>query len=164
MCVCDLCDHGSSTQERLKSHRESVHHQSACFSCQVKYVANAFYRKDHLGRHMKIHQSVVEVPLPRSTERRLCVTFAPRRTERRLCVTFAPRRSLVRKRIDRPFIVNLAAFRVECAADAFTEETTSRSITSENMPTRSTKCRLVIAAPFVRRASTNEAISEGDIK
>ena len=94
------------------------------FFLSSQVCSQRFYRKDHLGRHMKIHQSVVEVPLPRSTERRLCVTFALRRTERRLCVTFAPRRLLVRKRIDRPFIVNLAAFCVECAANAFTEKTT----------------------------------------
>ena len=56
-------------------------------------------------------------------------------------MTFAPRRSLPRKRwrgAERPFIVNLAAFLVECATNAFIVETISRSITSENMPMRST--------------------------
>ena len=45
--VCDLCNRRFSTQGSLKRHRESVHRQSAGFSCQV--CAQRFYRKDHLS-------------------------------------------------------------------------------------------------------------------
>ena len=55
MYICNLCNWSFSTQGSLKRHRESVHHQSAGFSCQV--CSKRFYRKDHLGRHMKMHQT-----------------------------------------------------------------------------------------------------------
>ena len=54
MYVCDLCNRSFSTQGSLKRHQESVHHQSGGFCCQV--CGQRFYRKDHLGRHMKTHQ------------------------------------------------------------------------------------------------------------
>ena len=54
MYVCSLCNQTFSTQGSLKRHRETVHRQSGGFSCQV--CGKRFYRKDHLGRHMKIHQ------------------------------------------------------------------------------------------------------------
>ena len=57
MYVCNLCNQSFSTQGSLKRHQESVHRQSAGFSCQV--CGKRFYRKDHLGRHMKVHQSAV---------------------------------------------------------------------------------------------------------
>ena len=59
MYVCDLCNRNFSTQGSLKRHRESVHRQSVGFSCQV--CDQCFYRKDHLGRHMKVHQPVEEL-------------------------------------------------------------------------------------------------------
>ena len=57
MYVCSLCNQTFSTQGSLKRHRETVHRQSACFSCQVR--SQRFCRKDYLGKHMKIHQSAV---------------------------------------------------------------------------------------------------------
>ena len=59
MYVCDLCNQSFSTQGNLKRYRESVHHQSAGFSCQI--CSKRFYRKDHLGRHMKMNLPAVEV-------------------------------------------------------------------------------------------------------
>ena len=44
MYVCSLCNRSFSTQRSLKCHRESVHRQSAGFSCQV--CGKRFYRKD----------------------------------------------------------------------------------------------------------------------
>ena len=55
MYVCDLCNWSFSTQGSLKRHRESVHRQSGDFSCRV--CGQRFYRKDHLGRHLKTHQA-----------------------------------------------------------------------------------------------------------
>ena len=55
MYVCDLCNRSFSTQCSLKRHRESVHRQSAGFSCQV--CGQRFYRKDVLQRHLKMHQA-----------------------------------------------------------------------------------------------------------
>ena len=68
MYVCDLCNRKFSTQGRLKRHRESVHRQSAGFSCQV--CGQRFYRKDVLQRHLKTHRvacptdATVYLPLP----------------------------------------------------------------------------------------------------
>ena len=68
MYVCDLCNRRFSTQGRLKRHRESVHRQSAGFSCQV--CGQRFYRKDVLQRHLKTHRvacptdATVYLPLP----------------------------------------------------------------------------------------------------
>ena len=59
MYVCDLCNRSLSIQGSLKRHRESVHRQSAGFSCEI--CSQRFYRKDHLGRHMNVHQPAVEV-------------------------------------------------------------------------------------------------------
>ena len=42
-----------------KSEETSVHRQSVGFSCQV--CGQHFYRKDHLGSHMKVHRLVVVV-------------------------------------------------------------------------------------------------------
>ena len=55
MYVCSLCNRSFSTQGSLKRHRESVHRQSAGFSCQV--CQQQFYRKDVLQRHLRTHQS-----------------------------------------------------------------------------------------------------------
>ena len=44
-------------QGSLKRHRGSIHRQSLGFSCQV--CSQRFYRKDHLGRHLKTHQPVL---------------------------------------------------------------------------------------------------------
>ena len=44
MYVCNLCNRSFSTQGSLKRHGESVHHQSAGFSCRV--CGQRFYRKD----------------------------------------------------------------------------------------------------------------------
>ena len=55
MYVCDLCNQSFSTQGSLKRHRESIHRQSAGFSCPV--CGQRFYRKDHLGRDMKTHRA-----------------------------------------------------------------------------------------------------------
>ena len=118
MYVCDFCNRSFSTQRSLKRHRESVHRQSASFCCQV--CSKRFYRKDELQRHLKTHQppmllaysvtcptdATVDLPPP-------CHPLLPRNTARDPCATFAPTRSLARKRwrgIDRPFIVNRAAF------------------------------------------------------
>ena len=49
-----------STQRSLKRHRESVHRQSAGFSCQV--CSKHFYRQDVLRKHMKTHQPAVPAP------------------------------------------------------------------------------------------------------
>ena len=59
MYVYSLCNRSLSTQGSLKRHRESVHYHSAGFSCQV--CSKRVYRKDHLGRHMKMHRPAVEV-------------------------------------------------------------------------------------------------------
>ena len=59
MYACNLCNRSFSTQGSLKRHRESVHRQSVGFSCQV--CGQRFYRKDHLGRHMKVHRPAVLV-------------------------------------------------------------------------------------------------------
>ena len=57
MYVCSLCNHTFSTQGSLKRHWETILRQSGSFSCQV--CSKHFYRKDHLGRHMKMHQLAV---------------------------------------------------------------------------------------------------------
>ena len=57
--------------------------------------------------------------LPRGMARGLCATFCAK--------TFASQKTLKRHR---PFIVNLAAFRVECATNTFTEGSNSRGSTS----------------------------------
>ena len=59
MYVCDLCNRTFSTRSSLKRHRQSVHHQSDGFSCQV--CGQRFYRKDVLQRHLKTHRPAVEV-------------------------------------------------------------------------------------------------------
>ena len=59
MYVCDLCNRNFSTQSSLKRHRQSVHHQSDGFSCQV--CGQRFYRKDVLQRHLKTHRPPVVV-------------------------------------------------------------------------------------------------------
>ena len=46
MYVCDLCNQSFSTQGSLKRHGESVHPQSAGFSCRV--CSQRIYRKDVL--------------------------------------------------------------------------------------------------------------------
>ena len=135
MYVCDLCNRIFSTQGSLKRHRESVHCQSGGFSYQV--CGKRFYRKDVLQRHMKTHQPAVLFGHSAACPTDATVDFPPpppspppkRHDETPVCDVC----DLVRKRrrgIDRPFIVNLAAFRVEYATDAFTEESTLRSITS----------------------------------
>ena len=136
----------------------------------VKYAANAFTGKtcyrDTWRRTERRCCSAIQRLVQRMrvlTYRRRRPLLLPRDMTKRPSATFAPRRSLARKRwrgIDRPLIVNLAASRTECATDAFTEETTSRSSTSENMPTRRTKHRLATTAPFVRRGFTTAVISE----
>ena len=55
MYVCDLCNRSFSTQGSLKRHQESVHRQSAGFSCQV--CGQRFYRKDVLQRYLKMHRA-----------------------------------------------------------------------------------------------------------
>ena len=59
MYVCNLCKQSFSTQGSLKRHQESVHRQLISFSCQV--CGQRFYRKDHQGRHVKMHRPVVVV-------------------------------------------------------------------------------------------------------
>ena len=57
MYVCSLCNQSFSTQGSMKRHQETIHRQSGGFSCQV--CSKRFYRKDHLGKHMKMHQLTV---------------------------------------------------------------------------------------------------------
>ena len=162
MYVCDFCNRSFSTQRSLKRHRESVHRQSASFCCQV--CSKRFYRKDELQRHLKTHQppmllaysvtcptdATVDLPPP------LPPSPSKKHGERPVCdlctYTFASQKTLKRHR--QTVHRQSGGFRIECAIDAFTEETNSRGITSVNMPTRSTKHWLATVAPFVRRAST----------
>ena len=103
-CVCDLCNRSFSTQGCLKRHRESVHRQSAGFSCQV--YSKHFYRKDHLAKHMKMHQKAELLAHSAACSMDATVDLAPtpppsllpRATARGSCATFAPRCSLPRKR------------------------------------------------------------------
>ena len=60
MYACSLCDKTFSIQRSLKRHRESVHRQSAGFSCQV--CNKHLYRQDVLRKHMKSHQPAVPAP------------------------------------------------------------------------------------------------------
>ena len=76
MYVCSLCNRTFSNQGSLKRHRESVHRQSAGYSCHV--CSQRFYRKDALQRHIKMHRpaeffshsascptdTMVDLPLP----------------------------------------------------------------------------------------------------
>ena len=100
MYVCDPCNQSFSTQGSLKRHRESVNRQSGGFSCRV--CGKRFYRKDHLGRHLKTHRAAcpmdktfVDLPPPPPPpsppksrgERPLCdvcaKTFASQKTLKR---------------------------------------------------------------------------------
>ena len=100
MYLCDLCNRRFSTQGSLKRHRESVNRQSGGFSCRV--CGKRFYRKDHLGRHLKTHRAAcpmdktfVDLPPPPPPpsppksrgERPLCdvcaKTFASQKTLKR---------------------------------------------------------------------------------
>ena len=96
--VCSLCNQSFSTQGSLKRNRESVQcRQSGGFSCQV--CSKRFYRKDHLGRHMKVHQRCYTAIqwLVQLTRLLAYHHYLPRNTERRPCATFAPRPSLPTK-------------------------------------------------------------------
>ena len=106
MYVCDLCNQSFSTQGSLKRHRESVHRQSASFSCQV--CSQRFYRKDVLQRHLKTHRAAVLFTIQRLVQRMRVLTYRrrrplhlPRGMARRPSATFAPRRSLARKTLKR---------------------------------------------------------------
>ena len=105
MYVCDLCNQSFSTQGSLKRHRESVHRQSGGFSCRV--CGQRFYRKDHLGRHLKMHRAArptdkTFVDLPPPLPPPSPVAPPESRSERPVCdlcaKTFASQKTLKRHR------------------------------------------------------------------
>ena len=126
MYVCDLCNWSFSTQRSLKRHRESVHRQSAGFSCQV--CGQRFYRKDVLQTHQTAElpahlaacptDATVDSPPPPPPfpapgshgERPVCDLCAE---------TFTSQKTLA----ERAFIVNRTVFAVKYAANAFSGKT-----------------------------------------
>ena len=102
MYVCSLCNQSFSAQGRLKRHQESVHRQSAGFSCQV--CSQCFYRKDHLGRYIKIHQPAVLLgdsaafPTNAVGRHRRHLLLLPRSMERQLCENQKIQKTLKRHR------------------------------------------------------------------
>ena len=133
------------------------------FSCRV--CRQRFYRKDMLQRHLKIHQLVVLLgdsaagatvdlpppppspPLKKQGETPMCEICA-----KRLLNQNALKRH--RQTVHR----QSGGFLCRVCDRRFTEKTTSRDITSENMAIKSTRHRLATLVPFVRRASTAAVI------